>query len=180
MRKRQRQVNRYVRAVGSYLPCAGKHKKQLLTALRSEAEAYCAETRDADLEARFGTPQQVAAAYVDAMSTQELLAALRARLEVENTIVTGVHRGREIGYLARLGERTVSIQYPRVERTLHGTGDVFASALCGALLSGAEAPAALERAAEFCNACVEKTAQRQPAHWYGLAFEDVLKERNAL
>ena len=45
MRKRQRQVNRYVRAVGSYLPCAGKHKKQLLTALRSEAEAYCAETR---------------------------------------------------------------------------------------------------------------------------------------
>ena len=76
MRKRQRQVNRYVRAVGSYLPCAGKHKKQLLTALRSEAEAYCAETRDADLEARFGTPQQVAAAYVDAMSTQELLAAL--------------------------------------------------------------------------------------------------------
>ena len=75
MRERQRQVNRYVRAVGSYLPCAGKHKKQLLTALRSEAEAYCAETRDADLEARFGTPQQVAAAYVDAMSTQELLAA---------------------------------------------------------------------------------------------------------
>ena len=67
MRERQRQVNRYVRAVGSYLPCAGKHKKQLLTALRSEAEAYCAETRDADLEARFGTPQQVAAAYVDAM-----------------------------------------------------------------------------------------------------------------
>lgn len=54
MRKRQRQVNRYVRAVGSYLPCAGKHKKQLLTALRSEAEAYCAETRDADLEARLG------------------------------------------------------------------------------------------------------------------------------
>ena len=104
-----------------------------------------------------------------------------------NDLIPGVkitgevcYRGQEIGYLARLGERTVSIQYPRVERTLHGTGDVFASALCGALLSGAEAPAALERAAEFCNACVEKTAQRQPAHWYGLAFEDVLKERSAL
>ena len=39
MRKRQRQVNRYVRAVGSYLPCAGKHKKQLLTALRSRLMA---------------------------------------------------------------------------------------------------------------------------------------------
>ena len=75
--KRQRQVNRYVRAVGSYLPCAGKHKKQLLTALRSEAEAYCAETRTQTWKPGSGTPQQVAAAYVDAMSTQELLAALR-------------------------------------------------------------------------------------------------------
>ncbi len=88
--KRQRQVNRYVRAVGSYLPCAGKHKKQLLTALRSEAEAYCAETRDADLEARFGTPQQVAAAYVDAMSTQELLAALRRRRQVLTILIAAV------------------------------------------------------------------------------------------
>ena len=90
MRERQRQVNRYVRAVGSYLPCAGKHKKQLLTALRSEAEAYCAETRDADLEARFGTPQQVAAAYVDAMSTQELLAALRRRRQVLTILIAAV------------------------------------------------------------------------------------------
>ena len=93
MRKRQRQVNRYVRAVGSYLPCAGKHKKQLLTALRSEAEAYCAETRDADLEARFGTPQQVAAAYVDAMSTQELLAALRRRRQV---LLAALRRRRQV------------------------------------------------------------------------------------
>ena len=111
---------------------------------------------------------------------KELLGALRTRLGTENIIVTGVHWGREIGYLARLGEQTVSVRHPRVEQTLHGTGDVFASALCGALLSGEDAPAALERAAEFCNACVEKTVLRQSSHWYGLAFEDVLKERNAL
>ena len=90
MRKRQRQLNQYDRDVGSYLPCAGKHKKQLLTALRSEAESYCAETRDADLEARFGTPQQVAAAYVDAMSTQELLAALRRRRQVLTLLIAAV------------------------------------------------------------------------------------------
>ena len=59
-------------------------------ALRSEAEAYCAETRDADLEARFGTPQQVAAAYVDAMSTQELLAALRRRRQVLTILIAAV------------------------------------------------------------------------------------------
>ena len=111
---------------------------------------------------------------------EELLDALKTRMGTETIIVTGVVRGEEIGYLARLGEKTVSIRYPRAEQTLRGTGDVFASALCGALLSEKDVPAALERAAEFCNACVEKTVLRQPAHWYGLAFEDVLKERSTL
>ena len=130
------------------------------------------------------TPNRTEAALLAGLPAdtpaEELLAALRTRLEVENTIVTGVCRKNEIGYLARLGEREMSLQYPRVAQTLHGTGDVFAAALCGALLSCGEAPAALRQAAEFCNACVEKTAQRQPAHWYGLAFEDVLKERSGL
>ena len=30
-------------------------------------------------------------------------------------------------------------------------------------------------AAEFCDECVQETARRQPSHWYGLAFEPVLK-----
>lgn len=46
MRERQRQVNRYVRAVGSYLPCAGKHKKQLLTALLLWVAALCVSLYD--------------------------------------------------------------------------------------------------------------------------------------
>lgn len=45
------------------------------------------ETCDADLEMRFGTPQQVAAAYVDAMSTQELLKALRQRRRVLTILI---------------------------------------------------------------------------------------------
>ena len=58
--------------------------------LRNEAEAYCSETCDADLEMRFGTPQQVAAAYVDAMSTQELLKALRQRRRVLTILIASV------------------------------------------------------------------------------------------
>ena len=42
----------------------------------------------------------------------------------------------------------------------------------------AEDPAAaLGRAAEFTHDCIGETARRQPAHWYGLAFEDVIKRR---
>ena len=54
--------------------------------LRNEAEAYCSETCDADLE----MPQQVAAAYVDAMSTQELLKALRQRRRVLTILIASV------------------------------------------------------------------------------------------
>ena len=35
--------------------------------------------------------------------------------------------------------------------------------------------AALLRAADFCDSCIHETAKRQPGHWYGLAFEPVLK-----
>ena len=56
------------------------------------------------------------------------------------------------------------------------TGDVFASALCGALMNGKTMPRALEDAAKFCDDCVQKTVKRGEAHWYSLAFEDVLKE----
>lgn len=130
------------------------------------------------------TPNRTEAALLTGLPVtappRQLLDSLTEQLGVENIVVTGVEQEEQIGYLARLGERDVSIQYPKVPQTLHGTGDVFASALCGALLSGRRATAALEQAAEFCNACVEKTAQRQPAHWYGLAFEDVIKERSGL
>ena len=34
---------------------------------------------------------------------------------------------------------------------------------------------ALNSAADFCDRCIHETVKRQPWHWYGLAFEPVLK-----
>lgn len=52
-------------------------KKPLLDTLRAQAEEYITDGGDAAaLEQRFGTPQQVAAAWVDEMDTSELLAEL--------------------------------------------------------------------------------------------------------
>lgn len=76
-RKQNWYVRRYVRAVSGFLPCSGKVKKPLLDALRAQAEEYIADGGDAAaLEQRFGTPQQVAAAWVDERDTSELLAEL--------------------------------------------------------------------------------------------------------
>lgn len=76
-RKQNWYIGRYVRAVSGFLPCSGKVKKPLLDALRAQAEEYIEGGGDAAaLEQHFGTPQQVAAAWVDEMDTSELLAEL--------------------------------------------------------------------------------------------------------
>ena len=74
-------IHRYCRAVGSYLPCSPRQKREILLGLRQRLEDHCAEHPESaeDLEAAFGTPQAVAAAYIDDMDTGELLAALRQR-----------------------------------------------------------------------------------------------------
>lgn len=76
-RKQNWYIKKYVCAVSSFLPCSGKTKKPWLDAIRAQAEDYIAQGGDpAALAERFGTPQQVAAAYVDEMPTAELLAQL--------------------------------------------------------------------------------------------------------
>ena len=72
---------------------------------------------------------------------------------------------------------TVELAHEKLPYMLHGTGDVFVSALCGELLRQEDPLRALQGAADFCDACIRATERRQPSHWYGLAFEDVLAAR---
>ena len=107
------------------------------------------------------------------LRTYQEAEALAEALDVPNVIVTGVTAGDRIGYRARFGAERMALDTPRVPGSFKGTGDVFASTLCGALLGGGDYPAALERAADFCARAVAATAER-PGHWYGLAFEALL------
>ena len=85
-------IRRYCRAVGSYLPCSPRQKREILLGLRQRLEDHCAEHPESaeDLEAVFGTPQAVAAAYIDDMDTGELLAALRHRRRVLRLVGVGL------------------------------------------------------------------------------------------
>lgn len=86
-RKQSWYIEKYVRAVSGFLPCSGKTKKPWLDAIRAQAEDYIAQGGDpAALAERFGTPQQVAAAYVDEMPTAEL----HIRRRVVTTVVLAV------------------------------------------------------------------------------------------
>ena len=64
-------------------------------------------------------------------------------------------------------------RHERLQRSCHGTGDVFASAFTGLLCRGADAFTAAGAAADFVLSCMKRT---EPGHTYGVRFEPVLGE----
>ena len=123
------------------------------------------------------TPNHTEACLLTGSAMDTGAETLLPLLPCPNAVITGVRRGAEIGYEARLDGERVSVYKAYVPIQLHGTGDVFASAYAAEILNGHGIVDALPRAAEFLDACIYDTAKRQPAHWYGLAFEDELKRR---
>ena len=66
-------------------------------------------------------------------------------------------------------------KHKKIDRGCHGTGDVYASAFCGALLRGKSAFDAAKIAADFTVRCIENTLEDKN-HWYGVKFETALPE----
>lgn len=80
-----KELKAYYRQVATWLPCGGRLKKQLMGSITATVDGYLADHPEADvaaLQAHFGTPQQIASAFVDEMETEELLNALRTRRKI--------------------------------------------------------------------------------------------------
>ncbi len=56
----------------------------------------------------------------------------------------------------------------------HGTGDLFASTLCGALARGKDLQKALEISVDFTIQCIKTTMNNPNKRWYGVDFENSL------
>ena len=63
----------------------------------------------------------------------------------------------------------------RVEGSFHGTGDLFAAVLTGALVKGAALADAARKAAEFVSACAAHTRMVDTPGREGVEFEPLLK-----
>ena len=74
---------------------------------------------------------------------------------------------------ARTG-RTQAVQTDFIVHPLHGTGDVFASVLTGALLRGRSLAEAAEQAVEFIRACAVRTVEQDLPLREGVDFEPLL------
>lgn len=93
-------------------------------------------------------------------------------------VVTGVESGEIIEncVLSSVDAEPIWVGGHRVDRHFAGTGDVFASVLCGCLLQGKSLEQAVRKAADFVCRTTAATAEWQENGQDGIAFEPFLSE----
>ncbi len=107
---------------------------------------------------------------------QHLLEELASRFQCREVIITGVEKDGLLG-AACLATEDGAFAYAGNEALPHvfyGTGDVFASALMGAMLHGASAADATRMAADFTYDAMVHTLQNGLPLHYGVAFEQAI------
>ena len=98
---------------------------------------------------------------------QKLLA-----LGAKSVIITGTHyHAGKIGFFGSDQNGCFSYEAGLVDRKFHGTGDLFAAVLSGALAQGKPLQKSAELAAEFVRRCVLSTERVTP---HGVEFEKEL------
>lgn len=95
-------------------------------------------------------------------------------LGCKTAILTGVNLGD--GKLGVYGYNKAKNKYfayfrEHLPKSFHGTGDVFASCLCGALSVGKNIEQALKIAVDFTVESIMQTINNPKANWYGVDFE---------
>lgn len=91
-------------------------------------------------------------------------------------VLTGTGCGSGMtGVTLREGKNEVLYSHTKVGKSFHGTGDMFAACFAGALLRGKSRIEAVKIAADFVLLAIKKTVEN-PAHWYGVKFEEALPD----
>ena len=92
-------------------------------------------------------------------------------------ILTGAQKGKNL--LGALGydrdkNEFLACYNERLPVKYHGTGDIFASCLSGALTGGKSMEEAMRIAVDFTLECIRKTMEDPDHDWYGVNFETAL------
>ncbi len=98
------------------------------------------------------------------------------RLGAKNVILTGVYDDPEtVGAISYDGISRVSIMKELQEKSYHGTGDIFSSVIVADIMNGKSLHDTLDHATDFVIESIIKTMPDDD-HFYGVKFEDVLKD----
>lgn len=86
-------LKRYYRSIRKCLPSSRKLKAKVLAEIESNINAYLLEEPSADIasiKARFGSPEQIAVAYVDELGTPELLKKFQIRKRILAIVISAI------------------------------------------------------------------------------------------
>lgn len=127
-------------------------------------------------EAAFLLNEEYKGEQYDENYTKHLLLAL-TKLGCRKCVLTGVSfendRQGVYGYDSDT-ENYFSYFREKLPYSTHGTGDVFASTLCGALAIGINFFNSLKIAVDYTVECLKETIKNPSHNWYGVDFESAL------
>lgn len=107
--------------------------------------------------------------------TKEMLTEI-CDMGVGFAVITGFSEKGQLGAVGCFNGEFCEFLTPKKDVACSGTGDVFASALLGSILRGADHAQALRIATEFTYRAVEYTASAPDRRFYGIHFQPVLGE----
>ncbi|MBP3437099.1 MAG: pyridoxamine kinase [Clostridia bacterium] len=144
---------------------------QEMLSLSAEADIITPNVTEAAL--MLGKP------YMEPPQSEEYIRSLLVELNEKtgaSVVLTSIclHEG-DIGctcYDNKTGSIHFTVQ-PKEPSSYHGTGDIFASVLCSALVKGSDLAHAIDSSALFVKDAIRIT-EEHPSLWYGIQFEDLL------
>ncbi len=98
-------------------------------------------------------------------------------LGAKKAVLTGItFKNDKLGVYGYDSENSKFFSYynEHLPQSFHGTGDVFASALCGALAINKSLDSALKLAVDYTVESIKKTIENPKHNWYGVDFESAL------
>ena len=105
--------------------------------------------------------------------TERIISGLHS-IGAQSVILTGVgFDDKTLGVAVSDGAKTDYYFTERIPVAMHGTGDVFASVVAGALMRGKTLMEAAALAADFVVASIKATLGDDD-HWYGVKFEKAI------
>ncbi len=159
-------------------PCMADHGKMYAVFDMNFAKAMAELCSEADIilpnitEACFMAGED----YVDGVQTEEYIEGLLNKLidmGAKNVVLTGVSFEESKLGAACMGQDRVAGYYfeNRLPGAYHGTGDVFASSFCGALLNGFSLIDSTGIAVRYVCDCIKRTQTMDRPIKYGVDFE---------
>lgn len=103
---------------------------------------------------------------------------LKKAKKPQTIIVTGILREKEkrdyVGNLVVLKKESFYMETPYTGMSFSGTGDLFASVICGSLVKGLSVQEAMEKAAYFLQEAIEEATIERIPREHGVHFEKYL------